>query len=311
MCRNGRTRDSGHRAANLVGILFDAELLDAGNAVVEPALVPEAILGTADATVARLDGEGHAAVPAHGGTGVVGGGAFAAHLVQAVAFARGIVIPLFDELTRIEVRTTIAFVVDALAVEHLRSALAIQFRDAVEGQHVSHHGGHHLSDGRATRYFDDGFVGDDFVYRCGTRRVRLGCLHATPGSACAPRDDGFRIRGGFFQHLNKGASAVDAEHAVFIQRRIAFHRKNEITFVFFSDIGDDFFGLMSGCGHQRIVVVQREHGQHHVFCQRVRGADERFRTAGAFQTVQPDHRRARFGFHCMSDLWCKRWRQPK
>jgi hypothetical protein len=61
---------------------------DVGEAVVERALVPEAVFGAADAAVAGLDGEGHAAVPAHGGAGVVGGGALAAHLVEAVALAR-------------------------------------------------------------------------------------------------------------------------------------------------------------------------------------------------------------------------------
>src|SRR5689334_8690580 len=112
MRRDCDTGDGRYGAADLVGIGFDTERIDVGDAVVETALVPEAVLGTADAAVAGLDREGHAAVPAHGGAGVVSGRALAAHLVQAVPLARGFVVPVLDELARIEMRTAVALVVD-------------------------------------------------------------------------------------------------------------------------------------------------------------------------------------------------------
>ena len=65
-----------------------------GQPVVERALVPEGVLRAADAAVAGLDRERDAVVPAHGRAGVVGGRALAAHLVEAVALARALVVPV-------------------------------------------------------------------------------------------------------------------------------------------------------------------------------------------------------------------------
>jgi len=64
-----------------------------------------------------------------------------------------LVVELLDELAGVEVRTPVALVVDALAVEHLRPALAVEFRHA-EGQQVGHDAGHHFRDRRAARDLD-------------------------------------------------------------------------------------------------------------------------------------------------------------
>src|SRR5574343_375241 len=77
MCGHRRADHAGGRAADLVGIGLDAELVDVGQAVVERTLVPEAVLAAADAAVAGLDRETGALVPLHRGAGVVGGGALA------------------------------------------------------------------------------------------------------------------------------------------------------------------------------------------------------------------------------------------
>lgn len=56
------------------------------------------------------------------------------------------------------------------------------------------------------------------------------------------------------------------------------------------------------CGrHDGIVIVERDHRQHGILRQRVRGADEALRAAGAFKTMHPDHRHARFGFERVGD----------
>ena len=85
-----------------------------------------------------------------------------------------------DELAGVEVRPPITLVVDALAVEHLGPALAIELRDAVEGQHVGDDAGHHLGDRRAAGYLDDRLVVDHLVDRNRLRRVRAGRLDAAP-----------------------------------------------------------------------------------------------------------------------------------
>src|SRR4051812_35819036 len=136
--------DPGDRAADLVGVRLDPELLDVGQAVIERAIVPEAVFGAADAAVAGLDREGYAAVPPRGRAGVVGGRTLAAHLVEAIALLGLLVVPLLDELAGVEMGAAVALVMDALAVEHLRPALAVQLGDLVEGQDIADDSGHDL-----------------------------------------------------------------------------------------------------------------------------------------------------------------------
>src|SRR5208283_1395200 len=224
---------AGRGEADLVGVMLDAELLDVGQTLVERALVPETLLGTADAAVARLNGEGHAAVPAHGRAGVVGRRTLAAHLVQAIALARVLVVPFLDELPRVEVRTAIAFVVDALGIEHLRPPLAVELRQTAEGRDEGHDAGHDLGDRRTARHLDDGLVEDDLVDGNRLRRIGLRRLHAAPGGAGAPGDE----RHGVFRHplelFDEGLAAVNAIHAAFIERRIALDGEDVFAFVFF------------------------------------------------------------------------------
>ena len=70
-----------------------------------------------------------------------------------------------------KVRPSVALVVQALAVEHLRPALAVEFRQLAEGNHVGDDAGHDFGDRRAARHLDDRLVGDDLVDRRGPRRV--------------------------------------------------------------------------------------------------------------------------------------------
>ncbi|CAM2154325.1 hypothetical protein PT2222_300026 [Paraburkholderia tropica] len=298
---DGRARHAGDAHADAVGVLLDAELVDVDHAVVERALVPEAVFGAAETAVARLDRERHAVVPAHRRAGVVGGRALAAHLVEAVALARAFVVPAFDELARVEVRTPVAFVVNALAVEHLRAALAVERRQAVERDHVGDHGGHHFGNGRAARHLDDGLVENHVGDRRGARGIGLRRLHAAPRGARAPRDDGLGVGAHALELFDEGLAAGEAEHAVFVERRIAFHGDDVVALVLRADVFEDRLGLVAGGGHDRVVVVERDHGENRVLRERVRAADERFGAARAFEPVQPDHRRARTGFERVCD----------
>src|SRR6266496_4051471 len=112
--------------ADPVGILLDAELPDVGQSLVKAALIPEVFFGAADARVPRLDRERRTLVPAHRGAGVVCRRALAAHLVEAVSLARIVVVESFDELPRVEMRSAIALVVDALTVERLGPSLTVE-----------------------------------------------------------------------------------------------------------------------------------------------------------------------------------------
>ncbi len=58
MRHDGRADHAGGDEAHLVGVRFHPEGGDVGEAVVERSLVPEPVLGAADAAVARLDREG-------------------------------------------------------------------------------------------------------------------------------------------------------------------------------------------------------------------------------------------------------------
>ena len=197
----------------------------------------------------------------------------------------------------------IALVVNALAVEHFWTTLTIQFGNTVEGQHVSDDTGHYLGNRRAARHVDDRLAGDYFMHWRGARRIRLGGLHATVGGTGPPGNDGLGIGTGFAQLLDKGAAALNAEHAIFVERRITFNGNDVVALVLLLDLVEDRLGLMTCSGHKRIVVIEREHREHNILGQRVRRADEGLRAAGAFQAMQPEHWRPRLGFQRMSDGW--------
>src|SRR5699024_3415519 len=100
---------------------MSTHLRNIDHAAVERTAIPEAILRTAQAAVTRLDRERNAIIPACGRAGVIGGWPFATHFVQAVTFARGVVIPTLDELSGVKVSAAIAFIVNTLTIEHQRT----------------------------------------------------------------------------------------------------------------------------------------------------------------------------------------------
>ncbi|OIQ63998.1 hypothetical protein GALL_544550 [mine drainage metagenome] len=212
---------------------------------------------------------------------------------------------MFDELARVKVGAAVAFVVDALRVKHQRATLTVEFRQAVEGQHVGNHAGHHLGNGRAARHLDDRLVEDDLVNRRGAGRVGRGGLHAAVGGAGAPANDRLGMFGGHLELFDKGFAADNAIHAVFVQWRVAFDGEDVVALVFLDRIHQGSFGLMARGGHQSVVVVKADHRQDDILGQRMRRADEAFAAAGAFEAVDPDYRGARLCLHRLGDFWDK------
>jgi hypothetical protein len=82
------------------------------------------------------------------------------------------------------------------------------------------------------------------------------------------------VLGHALELFDEGLARLDAEHAVLVERRVALHGQDVLTLVLGHDLVEDGLGLVAGGGHQGVVVVQRDHRQHHVLGQRVGAADE-------------------------------------
>lgn len=218
-------------------------------AAVERTAILETIFCTAQAAVTRLDWERNAIILACGGTGVIGGRLFAAYFVQAVTFAGSVIILTLDELFGVEVGAAIAFIVDLLTIEHQRTAYFVDIWQAIKGYYVSNDGAYYIWDWRAARYFDNGFVGDDFVDRRCLRWIGLRGLHAAPGRAGFLGDNCAGFGSGTFEFFNKRLTAADTEHFLLAQRRITFYCEDIFAIVLRDDVFKDFFCLGFGGSH--------------------------------------------------------------
>ena len=140
-------------------------------------------------------------------------------------------------------------------------------------------------------------------------RVRPRRLHAAPGCAGAPGDDRLGVLSGFPQLLGIRFATDDAGHAaglVLVEARVALAGKNVIAFMLLDGLVDDRFGFVTGRGHDRVVIVERQHRQDDVLDQRMRGSNKGLRAAGAFEAMQPEHWDAGLVLHGARDLWCER-----
>src|ERR1035441_984022 len=146
--------------------------------LVERAVVPEARLTAANASVARLDGIAGALVPLHHRAGLVGHRTLAAHLVEAISLSRVLIVKGLDKQPCIVIGPPIAGVMYAPAIEFLRPSLAIQCRNLPEHQQVSHHSHHYVGNWRAAGHVDHRLV-YQLVNRRGSGRIRLWRLHAS------------------------------------------------------------------------------------------------------------------------------------
>src|SRR5271166_5811054 len=94
--------------ANRVRCALDAKAGEGSEVTIERLVVPEAGLATANAPVSGLDRVADAAVPLGHRARVVRHGPAAAHLVQAIALARLLVVPGLHEHSSVVVSTPIA-----------------------------------------------------------------------------------------------------------------------------------------------------------------------------------------------------------
>src|SRR5512135_999156 len=97
MAGEGSGGDAEGDLAYRIGIGFDAEAGEGGGTFVNATVIPEIGFGTAETTMPALDGEAGAAVPLGDATGIVGGGALAAHFIETVSLAGILIIEGIDE----------------------------------------------------------------------------------------------------------------------------------------------------------------------------------------------------------------------
>jgi hypothetical protein len=65
MCGNAEADYGCRGAADRVGVGFDTEIVNIGQALVKAAFISETVLGTADTAVTGLDRKRYAFIPAH------------------------------------------------------------------------------------------------------------------------------------------------------------------------------------------------------------------------------------------------------
>ncbi len=208
-------------------------------------------------------------------------------------------------------RAAIAFIVVALAVEHLRTKLSIHRRQTVIGEHVSDHARHDFRNRGTARNTDDRFVFDHVSDRDRLSRIRFGRVDAAPGRAGAPSDNGFSAFSDMEEFFEEGFAAGQTEHAVFAKAGRTFNSKDVVAVELFHHIFKGLMVLFTGGSHQGVVVSKRNHRKDDVFCQRMVRTDEGFGTASAFEAMKPDHRCSGFSFHRMSDVRCAVGSEPE
>ena len=225
--------------------------------------VPEVRLGTADAGMAAADRPVRAAVPFHVGTVLERDGTLAAHLVEAVAGAVSRVSPRLDVLTGVVVRASLAVVVDRLAVGEQRPPVVIERRPALERE-VVHEERREVLDVRRARGQVDEVL--DARHRVGDakRSGWIGRRRRKPAEGRA-RADGNRGRRVAADLPRNGQGRLAADRAV---GAVGARRNRPL------DDGDVAAGtlvhglvavllrLVSGGGHDRLVVVERQHVEH-------------------------------------------------
>ena len=283
--------------ADRIGSGINAGNHDVRESLVERTVVPETGFAAANATVARADGEGNAVVPFEVGAGIVGCWTAATHFVEAPALASAVVVPGLDELAGIEEGAAVAFIVNALAIEHLRAADAIKFGQGVEGEDVGEDAGHDLGDGRAAGHIDDGLVRDELVDGHRARGIGMSGLDAAVGSAGAPCDDGLGVFGGLLEDVEERVAADGAIDAAVLGGSIAFHGKEIAAGVIFDELLANCFDLEAGSRLKGIVVIEGDHVEDDVLGDGVGGANKGFAATSALEAMEPDDGDARLGLH--------------
>ena len=89
-----------------------------------------------------------------------------------------------------------------------------------------------------------------------------------------------------------------------MQLNVPFDGEDVVAVELLDGVFESGFRLMTGRGHDRVVVVERDHGEHEVLRHRMVGADEGLGAARAFETVEPNHGRTGFRLHGFGNFFC-------
>lgn len=86
----------------------------------------------------------------------------------------------------------------------------------IKGYYVSNDGVYYIWDRWVVRYFDNGFVGDDFVDRCCLCRIGSCGLYVVLGCVGFLGDNCVGFGSGMFEFFNKWSIVVDIEYFLFV-----------------------------------------------------------------------------------------------
>ena len=256
----------------------------------------------ADARCTRLDRVAHALEPAHVAAGVVGLRSAAAELVEAPASLRTLIIVALGEHASIEERTAVARIVDAVAVELLRTALAIERRHRAKESDVHDDARHDLWNRRAARNVDDRRLAREVRDARGTRRVRVGSLDTARDGAGAVSDDSSSILCSALQRVRERMTAAHAVDAVVLRAGSAFDGQDVLALVLLDRLFEMCLERLAAGSGKQMIVFERNLAQDDVRSVRRTGTDEGLIAARAFVSVNPDDDWKRLLLGSLDDL---------
>ncbi len=133
------------------------------------------------------------------------------------------------------------------------------------------------------------------MYRDSGGWIGLCCLNASPAGAGTPSDDSLCTFSRFFEILKESLSSHHTVHTVLTQRWISLNSKNVISPVLFYDLLPVLFKGFSRCSGERIIVLKRYHGKHHI---RSKGGSGPYKRFGAASTLKPVYPKNRYPWLC-------------
>jgi hypothetical protein len=110
--------------------------------------------------------------------------------------------------------------------------------------------------------------------------------------ACA---DGEDRRRAFGRLLENGARGLPADHgidAVLVRRHGSGDDEQVLAFVVLACVDQRLLRRITGGGHERMLIVQRDDIEHEIADRRLRRADDAFHASGAFLQLQPNDTRS-------------------
>ncbi|MNC07796.1 hypothetical protein D3C75_553540 [compost metagenome] len=223
----------------------------------------------------RPDAAAHIA-ELQGRTVAVGLRSFTAQMVEAPALTVPLIAKLLGKTTCVEVRTTLAVLVDQSLVGKQRTLLAIQRRQLAVGDVVGNRGEEVVGIGRATRDIDDGGadIAEGLFEADGAGRVAPAGRHTAPGGAGADGDDRSRIGGGTANMVDDGLTGHHAVDTAILERNGAIHHQHILAFITLDGVVLVLFRLMTKGRREHLVVLQRDGVEDQVFYGGVGGAQQ-------------------------------------